>query len=417
MASEQKKIKHQRRSAVPPQYRRKRRWVKVVGIVSAVALLCGVLALLVLPKVLEDYAASQATQPTAPPPDQVIHLVAGGDVNITDKTVAAGMTAGGFDYTEVFKDVLPVLAGGDVSILNFEGVLSGNSYGTATKKAPTEMLDALASAGVDVLQTANSYSIYDSLRGLKATLQGVQAAGMTPLGTYATNADFNESGGYIIWDINGVKVAMMAFTKGMVNVVGLPTGLPAGSENCVNLLYEDYNSTYQKVNKEGITQIVRNAAAHDPDVMVALVHWGSEHNDQISKYQKQICTILQNEGVDAILGTHPHYVQKMEYDPETGAFIAYSLGDFFGDGDVAGTGYSVLLDLEITKSGATGEAKITNFSYVPIYTEQREDGSMRVLRIKEAIIGYENQYLDRVSEETYLAMKAALTRIESRIKG
>ena len=191
-------------------------------------------------------------------------------------------------------------------------------------------------------------------------------------------------------------------------------GLPAGSEHCVNLLYTDYNSTYQKVDKDGITQIVRNAAAHQPDVMVALLHWGSEFNDQISKSQKKICEILQEEGVDAIIGTHSHYVQKIEFNPDTGNLVAYSLGDFYGDGETAGTNYSVLLDLEITQDGATGATKITDVSYVPIFLNKQENGKLQVLRIKEALQAYENQYLDRVSEETYQAMKTALTRIQSR---
>ena len=39
-----------------------------------------------------------------------------------------------------------------------------------------------------------------------------------------------------------------------------------------------------------ITRIVRNAASHDPDVMIALVHWGSKGSTQPSKSQNKICT-------------------------------------------------------------------------------------------------------------------------------
>lgn len=405
MEQQRKKEKMDGRQAVPAQYRRKRsmKWL----IIASVALVCICLAVIVIPMLQPDDSESQ---PENTAPDTVIHLVAGGDVNITDKSVAAGQTAGGYDYETVFMDVLPVLSSGDITMLNFEGVLSGTNYGSESKSAPPQLLTALKNAGVDVLQTANSCSVYDGLRGLSSTLQGIQNAGMTPLGTYASNSDFNESGGYIIWDVKGIKVAMMAFTKGMDGM-----GLPAGSENCVNLLYTDYTSTYQTVDTDGITQVVRNAAAHDPDVMIALVHWGSEFNDQISKSQQKICTLLQNEGVDAIIGTHPHYVQKMEFEQDAGTFVAWSLGDFYGDGQSAGTNYSVLLDLEITKDGDTGDTKVTGFSYVPIFLETREDGTMRVLRIREAMAGYENRYLDRVSEETYNAMKAALARIESRV--
>lgn len=402
MDPQEKSEKRREHQAVPAQYRRKRPVKKLAILIGLAVLVCAAIVLILWQP---WNSAEQNPQNNTPSqPDKVIHLVAGGDINITDKSVAVT------DYQKVFQDVLPILAAGDVTMLNLEGVVSGNTYGTATKSTPPELLAALKNAGVDVLQTANSYSIFDGLRGLNATLQGIKNAGMTPLGTYANNGEFEQSGGYIIWEIKGIKVAMMAFTKGMDGM-----GLPAGSENCVNLLYEDYNSTYQKVNEDGIRKVVQNAAAHNPDVMIAMVHWGSEFNDQISKSQKKICTILQEEGVSAIIGTHPHYVQKMEFDPASGSFVAWSLGDFYGDGEIAGTNYSVILDLEITMDGKTGKTKVTGFEYVPIFIEKDEEGQLRLLRIKEAMSGYENRYLERVSEETYNAMKTALERIKSRV--
>lgn len=408
MDQQERKIKYRGRKAVPAQYRRKRPVKKII--IGAAIALCVVLAAVIGLLFWLGRNSGDAEETTPPPPDKVIHVVAGGNVNITDESVGAGRTAGGYDYQQIFKDVLPALSSGDVTMLNFEGILSGNSYGTDTKAAPPELLTALKNAGVDILQTANSYSVFDGHRGLTSTIQGIQNAGMTPLGTYASKAEFEESGGYIIWEIKGIKIAMMAFTKGMVEGGGIPTV----SKDCINLLYKDYDSTqdtiYQKVDTEGITKIVRNAAAHDPDVMIALVHWGSEAADQVNKTQKKICALLQEEGVDVILGTHPHSVQKMEHDPAAGNFVAWSLGDFYG-----GTNYSVLLDLEITQDGLTGDTKVTGFDYVPIYLEENEDGQMRILRIKEAMSGYENRYLDRVSEKTYNAMKTALERIESRV--
>ena len=263
-----------------------------------------------------------------------------------------------------------------------------------------------------MLQAANSQTVVNGLSGLSSTLQGIRGAGMEPLGAYATAQDFKESGGYYIREVQGVRVAFVAFTKGMDGM-----GLPAGNEDCVNLLYTDYNSTYQKVDTEGITKILRAVEAKKPDITIALLHWGSEFNTKISSTQEKICKLMKQEGVDAIIGSHSHYVQTLEFDQETGTLVAYSLGDFFGDADKAGTDYSVLLDLEITKIGATGETKITSFDVTPIYTvnETQTGGSMRVLRIREAIAAYESNFIERVSEETYNAMKNALTKIESRI--
>lgn len=403
---------------------RQQRVLKIGIIMTAVTLVLCAAALLVAngiinapPKPQLSTPPTTQTQPTETEPlptvpDTVIHIVAGGDLNVTDKTVASGTAVSGYDYTDVFMDAVPILSGADLTVLNFEGSIYGAPYGSQNKSAPQQLLQALQQAGVDMLQAANSQTVVNGLSGLSSTLQGIRSAGMEPLGAFATAQEFKESGGYYIREIQGVRVAFVAFTKGMDGM-----GLPAGNEDCVNLLYKDYNSTYQKVDTEGITRILQAVAARKPDLTVALLHWGSEFNTKISATQEKICKLMQQEGVDAIIGTHSHYVQTLEYDEATGKLVAYSLGDFFGDADKAGTEYSVLLNLEITKSGATGETKITGFDYTPLYIldETESGGRMRVLRIREAIAAYERNFIQRVSEEDYSAMKNALAKIESRM--
>ena len=202
----------------------------------------------------------------------------------------------------------------------------------------------------------------------------------------------------------------MAFTKGMDGMT-----LPKGSEHCVNVLYTDYDSTYQSLDKSTINKVLDAVEAEKPDLTVAMLHWGSEYNDTVSSSQKSIVSLLQERGVDAIIGTHPHYVQQMTYDPETGNFVAYSLGDLLGDGQRSGTEYSVILKLEITKS-AEG-TKITGYSYTPIFTVAERGSALRSVRIKEAMLAYESNYVERVQDTTYEAMTYALTRIDARIKG
>ena len=349
-----------------------------------------------------------------PVPDTVIHFVAGGDVNVTDQTIAAGNGTAGFDFTDVFMDIAPLLAAGDLTAVNFEGNLAGAPYGSATGSAPPELMTALKNAGVDLVQTANSYAVYNGMDGLQLTLQGIHSAGMTPVGTFADAAEFNESGGFLIRQVQGIRIAVVAFTKGMDGM-----GLPAGSEDCVNLLYKDFSSTYQDVDKDGITALLKATERYKPDVTIALLHWGSEYNDQISKSQEKIIKTMKDAGVDAIIGTHPHYVQKVVYNAEAGTLVAYSLGDLLGDAARAGSDYSVILNMEITKSGTTGEVKITGFDYTPIYivNDTANGGNIRVVRIREAMAAYEADSIGAVSKEIYEAMKSALSRIESRING
>lgn len=346
---------------------------------------------------------------TQPQPDTVIHFVAGGDLNVTDSVVASGFSAGGYDYGKVLMDVTPVLAGADLAALNFEGNLVGEPYGSLHVSAPQALMESLRNAGVDLIQTANSKSVENGLLGLQSTIQGIRDAGMESLGTYANSGEFQKSGGYLMREVGGIRIALVAFTKGMDG-----RGLPAGSEDCVNLLYKDYSSTYQKVDTEGITAVMNAVAREDPDITIAMLHWGSELNSQISKTQTKIVKLLGSLGADAIIGTHSHYVQKMGFDKDAGLFVAYSLGDFLGDGKDAGTDYSVLLELQITKDGKTGETSITNFNYIPVYRLADESG-VRLLRIREAVAAYENRNVGAVSQEVYEAMKDALSKIESRV--
>lgn len=339
-----------------------------------------------------------------------ITLVAGGDLVVTDKTVAAG--GSNYDYSQVFLDVAEIFSGADAAMINFEGNFYGEPYGTDSRSAPVELAQQLADIGVDFLQTANSYSIKNGVTGLAQTLSTVRSVGLEPLGTYATNADFSQQGGYVIRSIGGIKVAFVAFTKGLDNMT-----LPAGSENCVNLLYTD-STTYKTVNTEGITSILKAVEAANPDVTIALVHWGSENNTTISSSQTKIANLMLENGVDAIIGTHSHQVQSIEYDAENRTLIAYSLGDFFSDATLSGNQYSILLELEITKNLTTGEVGITGYDYVPIYTltPERDGEQMRVVQIRSALATYESGLINRVSETAYNNLLSALNSIESRVK-
>lgn len=354
--------------------------------------------------------STEPTQPTvAKAKETVVHFAAVGDLNVTDLTVEAGGAA--YSYEETFRDVLPVLSKADLTVVNFEGNLCGSPYGTQSRSAPQNMMTALANAGVDLIQMANSRAIVNGTIGLGMTLDGIRAAGLEALGAYASQAEFKKSGGYTIRTVQGVDIAIVAFTKGMDGMA-----LPSGSEDCVNLLYTDYSTTYQDVDTKGITNLLKAVAREKPDITIVLLHWGSEYNDNRSDTQEEILKLMWAYGVDAVIGTHPHYVQSIEYDADKGRLVAYSLGDFFSDVPRAGTEYSILLDLEITKDLVNDTARITGYSYTPLFTVKEEGEPLKVVRLEEAMRAYESGYVDRVSEEIYNDMAYALTRIEERVK-
>ena len=423
--------RRQARQEQRKQRQKAQRQLVIRLILAAVVLIgCGVGIFYLVQTTGEPIQSTLATDPVAeetkpvatePPTEEVpkweqppvtINLVAGGDLNITDKVIWSGQEGGEFDYTKAFMDVAPILSEADLAFLNFEGNVCGAPYGTVTTSAPIQLIEALKNAGVDMLQVANSCTIVNGMLGMTSTLNNIRAVGLETLGAYVSEEEFNRTKGYTIVTINDVKIAFVAFTKG---VGGL--GMPAGSEKCVNILYKDYFTKYQEIDRERINSILKAAEAEKPDLTVALLHWGSEYNDTVYETQEDIVSIMQKAGVDVIIGSHPHRVQHVQYDEFTGNLVAYSLGDFFGDGKKDGTFYSVLLKLEITKDYETGVTRVTDWNYEPIYTlsETECDGDRRVIRIHNAISAYDANFVDKVTTSCYNNLKFSLTRISERI--
>ena len=428
--------RRQQREARRKQLLEEQRKLKRNLIIAAVILVISAVAIIFLarggkdaPQQTMESAPTETTPipttepPTTLPPETekskrdpitVINIRACGDLNITDEVILAGAGSGGYDFTRCFQDVAGVLSGADLTLLNFEGILSGEPYGGATTSAPQQMAQALHAVGVDVVQTANSNSVQNGLIGLSSTLSNFRSAGIEPVGTFASPEEFKKSKGYTICEIQGVKVAVVAFTKGVGSM-----GIPEGSEDCVNLLYKDYATTYQEIDKDGIKKVLKAVSKEKPDITIALLHWGSEYNDTISSSQKSIVSLMKDQGVDIIIGTHSHRVQQIDYDASADTLVAYSLGDFFGSATEAGSNYSIILDIEITKDSDAGTTEITGYSVIPIYTLKESetcDNQRRVVVIEDAMKAYEEDFIDKVTPEAYASMAAALERIADRIK-
>ena len=165
----------------------------------------------------EPPTEERATQPPATP-TTTIHIKAAGDLNVTDKVVASGKASFGeyYDYTKAFLDVAALMSDADLTLLNFEGNVVGPPYGTDTASAPQQLVQALNAIGVDILQMANSYSTYNGMIGLAQTLNNIRAAGIEPVGAYATADEFRQSRGYTICDVRGVKVAVVEIGRAHV---------------------------------------------------------------------------------------------------------------------------------------------------------------------------------------------------------
>lgn len=156
------------------------------------------------------------------------------------------------------------------------------------------------------------------------------------------------------------------------------------------MLYEDYASDFNKINESAILDSVNAAKALQPDVIVAMLHWGSESDSAVTDSQKKIKNLLFENGVDAIIGSHSHIVGPMEEEQVTTVdgvekmcFVAYSLGNFFSamdDSYAKNCRESVVLNLSFTKNGQTGATQLSGVSYTPIYLMDHGEGKARAMK-------------------------------------
>ncbi len=338
-----------------------------------------------------------------------------GDIYLTEDMVAHSRTNGGLsDFTPLFSQIITHTAKADLTIGNLEGTFSNSSEGSY----PDALATALAQSGFDILQTANSYSVYQGLSGLIRTKDIIEEQGIHPLGTFRSQEEFEEEN-VLIKDIHGIRFAFIAFTKGFSGM-----GLPADSNYAVNLLYEDYATDYEDVDREGILALVDAAVAQKPDFIIASLHWGSENISGISSTQKEITDLLLNAGVDVILGSHSHRLEQVERrtvtvenQPDRECIIAYGLGDFCST-TPGEHNTSVILNLEFTKDHETGDHSISSVSYVPVSTVDNGVGTVpryTVVATEDAVRLYENNYYLRIGEDAYKSILEDLMDLEETI--
>ncbi|MGB4440379.1 MAG: CapA family protein [Sedimentibacter sp.] len=336
-------------------------------------------------------------------PDVTINIKATGDIMFHPSQIdgAYNSSTGTYDFTNSFKAVKSLFQEADLAIANFEGTTAGNEVyayqGYPLFNAPDEVLDAIKDAGFDVLSTANNHSLDTRKAGIIRTIEQIKLRGMDSIGTYVEKPDNR----VLIKEVKGIKIAFLSYTE-MVN--GLDSLLSQ----------EDLSTMINIIDETKLKEDIAYAKGQNADVVIAYLHWGNEYARIQTQKQEDLADMLFKEGVDIILGSHPHVIQPtetLEYDGKI-KFVAYSMGNFLSNQRVETlvpygmteslskyTEDGVIIDIEIEKKGETGEVSIKNIDYIPlwVYKGTTEDG--RIEHIVVPIMDYvESNELDENSK-------------------
>ena len=294
-----------------------------------------------------------------------------------------------------------------LTIGNLETTFAGKAKGYSNYprfNTPEQLAYNLKDLGIDVLSTANNHSMDTNFDGIVSTLNYLDDAGISHTGTNATAEAQNE---ILIKEVNGVRIAFLAFTYG---TNGIP--IPSSKPFAVNLIDDNF-----------ILQQLSLAKEQNPDLICVNMHWGYEYHTKQSTEQERLADLLFQNGVDVILGSHPHVLQPMEKKTVTledgttkDCFVIYSLGNFISGQTKTNTKNSIILNMSFTKSGETGKTTIDTVSYVPIYMYKSSSGSVqkyKLLDIEKTLENYNNGTNTSIGSSTYSTLQTELSKIKN----
>ena len=163
-------------------------------------------------------------------------------------------------------------------------------------------------------------------------------------------------------------------------------------------------------------------AKENADYSIIIMHWGDAYSTKPNKEQQNIAKFLVENGADMILGNHASAVQKMEVmqSPEgKNVLVAYSLGNYISGETMDISKIELVLNIELRKSGETGEVVLSKVDYTPIYVLDRgtkAENRYELIDMKGTAKAYAEGNKKIVNKETYNKLVEGLKKLEGIIK-
>lgn len=235
--------------------------------------------------------------------------------------------------------------------------------------------------GINFFSTANNHCLNQGEEGLIETLELLNKKGVPQVGTARTPEEQDD---IPFIEKNGLRVAYIAYTFTLNGDKS-----PKGKEYMVN---------HVRLNNPGedlslIKKHVNIARQRKADMVIAFLHWSLEFESYpIENIIQMGHRVLEECGVDIIIGNHAHVIQPLERydfkDPYSGeqksGLISYSLGNLVADFNTDNSLLSILLRIQLTKGIQNGVEKtvISGLEVRPFYTfKEYKDGAFKNIRL------------------------------------
>jgi poly-gamma-glutamate capsule biosynthesis protein CapA/YwtB (metallophosphatase superfamily) len=270
-----------------------------------------------------------------------------------------------YRYDDCFDLVRNQISDADIAVGNLEVTLGGTPYsGYPTFSSPDDYAVAIKNAGFDILVTTNNHCLDRGNRGLIRTLDVLDSLKIKHIGTYRNKKERDITYPLII-EINGIKIALLAYTYA--------TNITSSNGLCI-------------VNRIDTAQMaidIHKARTMHADCIITYLHWGEEYKLTPEKHQEELASWLISNGVDHIIGSHPHVVQPIAFFPDKNIaenhLIVYSLGNYISNMSASNTDNGLSVSIKLFKYYSN--TKLLECRYNQVWTERPLDNENKPFRI------------------------------------
>ena len=306
-----------------------------------------------------------------------IQIVMVGDMLMHEPIIKSGLQADGtYNFDHLFANVKDTIQQADLAIANQETIMGGPGFGYTgypSFNTPYVLADAECRAGFDVLLFATNHAMDKGAKAIYNCIDNMETnhPEMAYLGINKSQKAQNEN--IYVYEKNGMKIAILNYTYG-TNGIALPSDQPY----LVNLLKE------QKVRSD------IQKAEEIADFTIVCPHWGTEYNLGTSYDQKNWTKIFLEEGVDLVIGAHPHVIEPVEWvsdDAGNKMLVYYSIGNFVNG--TSSTGHGVtnrmvggIADVTLKRNEA-GEVEIVEHDAIEIVCHMAEGSAYTVYYMED----------------------------------
>ena len=277
-----------------------------------------------------------------------------------------------WNYDHIYEPVKKDIEEADLSLVTQETIFvedRNNVSGYPAFGTPVEIGDALVNAGFDVIAHSSNHVLDKGTKSIEYTLDWWEQTHpeIEVLGIHKTA---EEAEGISVIQCKNLKIAMLDYTYSFNGIE-----MPKEKEYLADLFDEE------KARKD--IQKAKDLA----DVVIVVMHVGDEYVQEVDEQTKNWTDLFLEEGVDIVIGSHPHVIRPMEtLTGEDGhkMLVYYSLGNFVATQNDLPCLLGGMAKITIRKDLESGEIQIPNHEYIPLLMYyDRENPKAAVYKLED----------------------------------